>query len=172
MSRFHVVLSGEFHSYDFTCGVFSTFETVIEDGEYNVKIYLLDFFGEDSTLLIDDDFILGNPDKICFLHKEITLTKFKNPKGGKIALSRTYISDIRYLRDESETAVYSGTLNCQRNRYEVEIYKKSDDNLKFYFVDGESLLPVYYDMKQNAFTKKENADTILCSSCYYTKEDF
>ena len=170
-SRFHVELDGENH-YDLVCGINGTFDETIADGEYTVRVYLLDFFGEDGELLMEEDFILGNPDKICFAHSRIVLTKFKNPNGGKIALNKTYITDLEYLREESYVAVYKGTLNCQKSRYQVEVYKKDDNNLRFFFVDGDALLPVYYDKKQNTFTKKESDDALLCSSCYYTKEEY
>ena len=58
-------------------------------------------------------------------------------------------------------------------KYNVEIYKKDERSLKFYFVKGEDLLPIGYDLEKKAFTqtKINDKNIISCTSCYYDIEE-
>ena len=55
----------------------------------------------------------------------------------------------------------------------VEIYKKDERSLKFYFVKGEDLLPIGFDLTKNAFTQStiDDKNIISCTYCYYDVEE-
>ena len=171
-ARFLVNLSNDDNEYEFEVSVTDTFEEDIIDGEYDVKISLIDFFDNNKTLL-EDCYIVGNPDKFCFNDCKIVLIKFNNPNSGKIKLDNSYITDLKYLREEPIGSVYSGILRDNRMKYNVEIYKKDERSLKFYFVKGEDLLPIGYDLEKKAFTqtKINDKNIISCTSCYYDIEE-
>ncbi len=171
-ARFLVLLSNEDHKYEFEASISDKFDKDIIDGEYDVRIYLVDFF-DNKTLLLDDCFIIGNPDKFCFDGCRIILTKFNRPNDKKVKLQNSYITDLRYLREEAIGSVYSGVLIDKRTRYDVEVYKKDERSLKFYFVKGEELLPIGFDLTKNAFTQAaiDSKNIISCTSCYYEIEE-
>lgn len=173
LTQFLIVLENEDNRYEITSGVSSTFDADIVDGEYTVSVYIVDFFGElEAVPIFEEDCIIGNPDKFYFAHSRIILNSFKKPEGGKIRLSNVFITDIRYLREETIGAVYSGFLICNKKRFSVEVYKKGNSSLKFYIVDGDRLLPANFNTEKNEFVKDQpnEKNVIPCSSCYYTKE--
>lgn len=171
-ARFSICLTNENNEYKLETSITDTFEADIIDGEYNVEIYLVDYF-DNKTLLLDGYYIIGNPDKFCFNDRKLVLTKFNRPNSGKIRLQNTYIIDLKYLREEAIGSVYSGALIDKRMRYNVEVYKKDERSLKFYFVKGEDLLPIGFDLTKNAFTQTtiDDKNIVSCTSCYYDVED-
>ena len=171
-ARFLVRLTNEDNEYEFETSIIDTFEEDIIDGEYDVEIYLVDFF-DNKTLLLDGGFVIGNPDKFCFDDCRIVLTKFNRPNAGKVKLQNSYIADLKYLREETIGSVYSGVLIDKRMKYDVEVYKKDERSLKFYFVKGEDLLPIGFDLTKNAFTQStiDDKNIISCTSCYYDVEE-
>lgn len=168
-SEFNVVLENEENEYSFHTRLTSTFEETIVDGEYHVSISILDFFG-DEIPLYEEDCLIGNPDKVYFNHRKIALQSTKKPSGGKIKFL-FYIDNLQYLREEVIGAVYAGILYNNKKRQQVEVYKKDDRSLKFYYVVGEELKPVYYDEKKKEFTDEEKSGVIPCSSFYYDLEE-
>ena len=114
--------------------------------------------------------MIGNPDKVYFNHRKIALQSTKKPSGGKIKFL-FYIDNLQYLREEVIGAVYAGILYNNKKRQQVEVYKKDDRSLKFYYVVGEELKPVYYDEKKKEFTDEEKSGVIPCSSFYYDLEE-
>jgi hypothetical protein len=171
-ARFLIRLTNEDNEYEFETSIIDTFEEDIIDGEYDVEIYLVDFF-DNKTLLLDGGFVIGNPDKFCFDDCRIVLTKFNRPNAGKVKLQNSYIADLKYLREETIGSVYSGVLIDKRIKYDVEVYKKDERSLKFYFVKGEDLLPIGFDLTKNAFTQStiDDKNIISCTSCYYDVEE-
>lgn len=171
-ARFLIRLTNEDNEYEFETSIIDTFEEDIIDGEYDVEIYLVDFF-DNKTLLLDGGFVIGNPDKFCFDDCRIVLTKFNRPNVGKVKLQNSYIADLKYLREETIGSVYSGVLIDKRMKYDVEVYKKDERSLKFYFVKGEDLLPIGFDLTKNAFTQStiDDKNIISCTSCYYDVEE-
>lgn len=168
-SKFIVTLKNEEREYCLHTPLTSTFEDAIVDDEYHVQVSLLNFYGE-AVHLYEDDYILGNPDKFYFNRRKIALQSIRKPTGGKIKFL-FYIIELQYLREEPIGTVYSGILLNHKKRQPVEVYKKDERSLKFYYVSGEDLKPVYYDEKNKEFTDKECFETIPCSSFYYDSED-
>ena len=168
-SEFIVTLQNDAREYRFHAGINSTFEDTIVDDEYHVQVSLLDFF-EDEVPLYEGDYVLGNPDKFYFNHRKIALKSVRRPAGGKIKFL-FYIVELQYLREEAIGAVYTGILLNNKKRQLVEVYKKDERSLKFYYVEREDLKPVYYDEKKKEFTDKEYPGTIPCSSFYYDPEE-
>ena len=173
-SRFIVKLENDVNCYQFHSGLKSSFEPDIVDGEYDVSIALLDFW-ENPVTLYEDYCVVGNPDKFCFDNKKIILKTFKKNEGGKVKLDNSSIVDLKYLREEKIGVVYSGVLINKKKRFNVEVYKKDENSLKFYFVNGDNLCSANYDLKKNEFTKEntrdDDASIIPCSSCYYNLEE-
>lgn len=171
-ARFLVSLSNDDNEYEFETSITDEFKEEILDGEYDVEISLIDFFGN-LTPLLNGSYVIGNPDKFCFNDCKLVLTKFNRPNSGKIRLQNTYIVDLKYLREETIGSVYSGVLIDKRMRYNVEVYKKDERSLKFYFIKGEDLLPIGFDLTKNAFTqtKIDDKNIISCTSCYYDVEE-
>lgn len=169
-AKFIVKLKNEMNCYEFDSELKSAFEPDIVDGEYDVTISILDFWGN-SIVLYQDCCIIGNPDKFCFDNKKVVLKSFKKNEGGKVKLENSSIVELKYLREEKLGTVYSGVLIDKKKKYNVEIYKKDENSLTFYFVDGDNLLSVNYNLKKNEFTMegiKDGDTTIIpCSSCYY-----
>lgn len=168
-AEFIVTLKNDEKEYQFETGLTGTIKEQIADGEYHISISLLDFFG-DSTILYENDYILGNPNKFYFAHCKIALRSIRKPSGGKIKFL-FYIIDLQFLREETIGAVYKGTLLNNKKRQEVEVYKKDDRSLKFYYTAEDNLKPVYYNEKKKEFTDIKSADTIPCPSCYYDLEE-
>lgn len=173
LTQFSIVLENEYNQYEITSGTSSTFDIDIMDGEYTVSVYIIDFFGKLETIpIFKGDCTIGNPDKFYFVHSRIILNSFKKPEGGKIRLSNVFITDIQYLREESIGSVYSGSLRCNKKKFPVEVYKKGNNSLKFYIIEGDRLISANFNTAKNEFVKEEpnEKNTIPCSSCYYTKE--
>lgn len=172
-AQFHVSIEGDDSSFEFDSFTSGSFDYEIEDDDYRVIIELKDFFG-DGKVLIDDYYSLGNIDKVVFKHAYICLTKFNKPAKGKVKLTDVTITDLEYLGNEKETAIYSGQLNDKGKKYDVEVYKKDDNALKFYLVKEGVFKTLNFDTGSNRFTEKEsNGESIIpCGSCYYTKEEF
>ena len=168
-AKFVVTLKNEEKEHQFETGLTGIMKEQIAEGEYHIIVSLLDFFG-DSTILYEGDYILGNPDKFYFDHRKIALRSIRKPSGGKVKFL-FYIVDLQYLREETIGAVYKGTLLNNKKRQEVEVYKKDDRSLKFYYTTEDNLKPVYYDEKKKEFTDKEYPGTISCSSFYYDSEE-
>ncbi len=171
-AQFHVTIEGEENSFEFDSPVSGSFDCEIEDDDYRVIIELKDFFG-DGKVLLDDWYSLGNIDKVAFKHAYISLTKFNRPIKGKVKLTDVIITDLDYLGNEKETAIYSGQLNDKGKKYSVEVYKKDDNALKFFLVKEGVFKTLNYDTCSNRFTEKESdgENIIPCGSCYYIKEE-
>lgn len=171
-SRFLINLSNNENEYQFEANITDSFIAEIVDGEYDVDISLIDFFGNEA-LLLSDCYIIGNPDKFYFDDCRVILKKFNKPNAGSVKLQNSYMVDLRYLREEAIGSVYLGTLVDKKTKYNVEVYKKDNNSLKFYFVKGEDLLPIGYDLTNNSFTQKtiDDKDVIACTSCYYDIEE-
>lgn len=171
-ARFLISLSNDDNEYKFESSITGTFEEDIIDGEYEVEVSLIDFF-DNKTLLLKDYYVIGNPDKFCFNNCKIVLTKFNRPDVRKIKLQNSYIVDLKYLREETIGSVYSGVLVDKKIKYGVEVYKKDERSLKFYFVKGDDLLPVGFDLNKMSFTQHQIDDhnVISCTSCYYDIEE-
>ena len=168
-AKFVVTLRNDENEYRFETELTGIMKEQIADGEYHITVSLLDFFC-DPTILYEDDYILGNPDKFYFDHRKIALRSIRKPSGGKIKFL-FYIIDLQYLREENIGAVYKGILLNNKKRQEVEVYKKDDCSLKFYYTTEDSLKPVYYDEKKKEFTDIKSAGTIPFPSCYYDLEE-
>lgn len=172
-ARFLVEMSGEYGEYSFECGLSGAFDFDIVDGDYEVNIYLLNFLG-DKTMLLSEEYSLGNPFKVLFNNADIVLLKF-NPVGmSKIKLDNAVITELRFLREEGSTNVFSGMLIDKRKRFPVEVYVKDYNSLAFYFVKNEELLPIGYSLSTRTFTDApiDGKAIIACASCYYdTKEN-
>lgn len=171
-SRFAVCLESDENKYEFEVGLTDSIEEEIIDGEYDVTISLLDFW-ENKIELLRECYIIGNPDKFCFDNCKVILTKFNVPDKGKFRLQDSFLTNLKYLREESIGSVYEGVLIDKRVRFPVEVYKKDENSLKFYFIKGEDLLPVGFDCSKKSFTQKEvDGDTVVaCTSCYYDTEE-
>lgn len=175
-ARFYVELKNDENSYEFEVGIKENFNETIIDGEYDCEISLLDFWGKKIPLL-HDWYAIGNPDKFYFNNRKIILQSFKSAQGGKIKFRGAFIGDIEYLREErvgkTYVSVYRGMLYDKGRRNPVEVYKKDENSLKIYFMDGSELKPVGYDIQKSAFTTSMIDDKVIvsCTSCYYSTEE-
>ena len=171
-SNFHIILDNDEHKYEINCGMNDTFDVDIPDDEYDVQIYIKDFFGEDK-LLLKDRYFIGNSDKVCFKNKTIKLDKFKNPIVGKVKLSDVYIYNVNYLRNEGEIAIYEGILSQHRKEYKIEIHKRDERVLQFYYIGNGEFKNFTYDTIKKCLSLSDpnNESYVVCGSCYYEVEE-
>lgn len=171
-AQFEVDLEGDDRNYSLVLDENFEFSDDIEDNYYYITVFLKDFFG-DKKLLLEGDYAIGNPDKIAFVNRNIELTKFNKPDGGKIKLSDSYIVNIEYLRNEGEIALYSGELQFAKRKVPVEVHVRDAKVLNFYLVENGSFSMMGYDTNKKMFVKEEpnGKNVIPCGACYYEVEE-
>lgn len=165
-------MSNEYFEYDISTDIGGYYDQIVEDGYYDAYVTCEDLFGNTYELFNseeDGEIIVGNPDKHYFTNKIIGSLSFnthraKNAKKGKIQLKNVYISHIKFDRIENigrEYSVYRGTLNANKQKYDVEIYKKDDKYLKLFFVKDSATESVHYDLQRDKITTESETDSII-----------
>lgn len=171
-NSFVIDLEGE-ESYSLELDDSFHFDADIKDNYYDVTISIKDFFGDKKVLLEWEDVVVGNPDKVAFIDRYIELKQFRSPAGEKIRLSDAVITDIKYLRNEGYTAVYSGQISIAKKSVPVEVHVRDEQVLSIYYVEGENFRAMAYDLTRKMFTQKEpDGEKIIPSStCYYKSRE-
>ncbi|MBM6810359.1 hypothetical protein H5983_04640 [Faecalitalea cylindroides] len=170
--EFSIHLSNEYFEYDISTDIGGYYDQIVEDGYYDAYVTCEDLFGNTYELFNseeDGEIIVGNPDKHYFTNKIIGSLSFnthraKNAKKGKIQLKNVYISHIKFDRIENigrEYSVYRGTLNANKQKYDVEIYKKDDKYLKLFFVKDSATESVHYDLQRDKITTESETNSII-----------